>query len=797
MTSTVSTASESTAQGAPLSSGLSRWLTVRLLLVMAAASVGILLLCFVLLSALFDRFEHEAAQTELGRVEAVLLRDSQTLAEIADDYARWDDTYRAVRGEYPEFMDDNFTPASMRNLRFQVVAMLGNGGQLLQARQLGRGVLSMALEPEWAQALSGPPLLAQCHTAREGMVWLPTGALMVARVPINNTAGSEKPTGCLVFARLMDGDYFSSLQPFTGVQASLSRELGVPEHRHSLLNTAPWLAQKPLSQFAATLQVMHQPRLSQQQMPVFWLTSLALLLTAFMAVCALYVLVQRKVVRRLRTAAMLADRFRTQPELEVNWPHKGQDEIDRLGQSLNELVAQVRQQSRYAAMHDPLTGLFNRRGLMVLLDEALRARPAAASAADAQTDGESATPLLCLLLLDLDGFKSINDGFGHDVGDALLCHVAGQLRVSVLAGDQVARVGSDEFALVLHGAQPAHFTALASQVLERVGLPLIHGDVQVAVTASIGIARTGQADNARDWLRNADLAMYQAKQKGGNGWYEFDEALQADAQRYSRLSQALRRAVEDNTVQVVYQPVIDVVTDRVTSMEALMRWSLDGEAIHPDEFIPIAEETGLITSLGRQVLDKSCALLARLRAQGHDLTCSVNLSMRQFSEPDLIGDVVRTVAAHGLPATAIRLEITESLVANAEHVIDAVMRDLHGRGFRFMLDDFGTGQSSLHRLQALPFHTIKIDRSFVIPLQRGDQIMVRTVVELARALNMQVVAEGVEQPEELAQLLSLGVTQIQGYLTARPMSERALAVWLNERRSHPRAANQLRPDTGG
>ena len=143
-------------------------------------------------------------------------------------------------------------------------------------------------------------MLAQCHTAREGMVWLPTGALMVARVPITNTAGSETPKGCLVFARLMDGDYFSSLQPFTGVQASLTRELVVPAHHHSLLNTAPWLAQKPLGRFAATLQVMHQPRLSQQQMPVFWLTSLALLLTAFMAVCALYVLVQRKVVRRLR-----------------------------------------------------------------------------------------------------------------------------------------------------------------------------------------------------------------------------------------------------------------------------------------------------------------------------------------------------------------------------------------------------------------------------------------------------------------------------------------------------------------
>lgn len=791
MKPTVLPDSESRAQGAKRSSSLSRWLTVRLLLVMAAASVCILLLCFVLLSALFDRFEHEAARTELGRVEAVLLRDSQTLAEVADDYARWDDTYRAVRGEYPEFMDDNITLASVRNLRFQTVVMLDDRGQLLAARQLDEGLLRTTLEPEWAQALSGPSVLAQCQTTREGMVWLSAGALMVARAPINNTAGNAKPMGCLVFARLMDEDYFSSLQPFTGVQASLSREGVVPAHPYSLLNTEPWLAHKPLSQFAATLQVMHHPSLSQQQMPIFWLTSLALLLAALMALGALYVLVQRKVVQRLWTAALLADRFRTQPDLDVSWPHKGQDEIDRLGQSLNELVAQVRQQAQYAALHDPLTGLFNRRGLMVLLDETMSARAAAPADDAATTDGASAPAPHCLLLLDLDGFKSINDGFGHDVGDALLCHVAEQLRVSVLPSNPVARVGSDEFALVLHGAQPAHCTALASQVLERIGLPLIHGNVQVAVTASIGIARMGQADNAKDWLRNADLAMYQAKQKGGNGWYAFDEALQADAQRYSRLSQALRRALEDNTVQVVYQPVVDVATDRVTSMEALMRWSLDGEAIAPSEFIPIAEETGLITSLGRQVLDKSCALLARLRAQGHDLTCSVNLSMRQFAEPDLIDDVVRTVAAYRLPATAIRLEITESLVAHAEHVIDAVMSDLHERGFRFMLDDFGTGQSSLHRLQALPFHTIKIDRSFVIPLRRGDQIMVRTVVELAKALKMQVVAEGVEQPEELAQLLSLGVTQIQGYLIARPMSERALMVWLHERRNHPRATKRL------
>jgi EAL domain-containing protein (putative c-di-GMP-specific phosphodiesterase class I) len=200
--------------------------------------------------------------------------------------------------------------------------------------------------------------------------------------------------------------------------------------------------------------------------------------------------------------------------------------------------------------------------------------------------------------------------------------------------------------------------------------------------------------------------------------------------------------------------------------------------ISPAEFIPIAEENGLIGRLGMQVVDRSCTLLARLGALGHDISCSVNLSVRQFTEFNLAEDVPRRVAAHGLAPSALRLEVTESLVADAESAIVDTMHALHALGFDFLLDDFGTGHSSLHRLQHLPFQTLKVDRSFVAPLQHGDQVMVRTVVDLAKALRLEVVAEGVETPEQLLSLLELGVTHLQGYLLARPMSDEALVLGL-------------------
>lgn len=769
---------------------LGRWLVVRMVVILCVAVGGVLLLSHQALSTLFDEFEQSAARQQLARVQSALQQDGRALGEVVQDYAQWDDAHRFVRGQQPNFMADNFTSASMRNLRLDAVLVLDGQGRWLADVQNGPQGLVPRIQPAWLSALVQANKPLRCADTREAGVWVDDTLLMVARMPISNTAGNLPPVGCMVFVREVNAAYLSGMEQYSGIRISLSRTPGMADPTLVQQADGMWVASAHLPLVAGSLSVHYQSQLGEQRRTIMAWLMLALVLVTVMAVGVLYALVQGKVVKRLRHAAQLADGYRRTPDAPIVWPDQGEDEIDRLGLSLNELVSQVRAHQHHAAHHDALTGLSNRRGLE------------AALAAVSFEFGDVSGPLACLVLLDLDNFKTINDGFGHEVGDALLCRVAHQIEAVGRSGDTTARTGGDEFALLLHGLSREQALALVTTLMEQLRLPLVHGGLQVATSGSVGLAFSDSAPSAQSLLRHADLAMYQAKQRGRNGWVIFNEALHVEAQRRSRLAQSLRRSLDEGQLQVAFQPVLDVRTNRVTSMEALARWSSDGEVISPAEFIPIAEENGLIGRLGMQVVDRSCALLARLSAQGHDLSCSVNLSVRQFTEFNLQEDLPRRVAAHGLMPSALRLEVTESLVADAESTIVDTMHAMHAQGFDFLLDDFGTGHSSLHRLQRLPFQTIKIDRSFVAPLQHGDQVMVRTVVDLARALRLEVVAEGVETPEQLRCLLDLGVTHLQGYLVARPMSDEALVLWLDTLKrqgggASPQVAAWLTATSGG
>lgn len=744
---------------------LGRWLGWRMVLVMGVASAVVVVLAHLALNRMFDAYERSAASDDWARVQAVVLRDSQTLGEFTQDYAFWDDSYAFVNSAEGSYMDDNFSLSSLRNLRVLGAVVLGVQGQVLGVRRVHEGELLNVLPAELASVLTGSSVLATCQARSSQLIWLDGEPLMVAKVPTRNTQATAPPMGCLLFMRALDAAYFESVREFTGVAASL-RDGTNTETRQWASTPDHWMAQGAVPELSATLTVTHDSSLTTERTWIVALVAGALALVTALAVGVLYGLFQYKVVGRIARLSALTERYRAQPLQPLGWPEGEDDEIQRLGRSFNELVAQVQRQARHAFTHDALTGLLNRQGL----DEQLQSLPFS------KVEQRSLVP--CLVLLDLDNFKVLNDGFGHAVGDALLRHVAQQLSQTVRSGDAVARVSGDEFAVVLLGIPREHSLDMARRLLECVRVPLVHNDLQVATSASMGLAYADTASSAANLVRNADLAMYQAKQSGRDSWCLFNEALQVSAQRRSRLTQALRQAVQDDSLQVAYQPVVDVATRRVLGVEALARWSLDGEAISPAEFIPIAEETGLIGKLGMQVLHRSCALLARLRAQGHPLYCSVNLSLRQFLEFDLVHDVPKVVSFYGLPAAAIRLEITESLVAESETPVTNTMRALHALGFDFQLDDFGTGQSSLHRLQTLPFQTLKIDRSFVIPLDRGDTLMVRTVLDLAHALGQSVVAEGVETTQQLAALQALGVSRIQGFLLARPMSDLALEAWL-------------------
>jgi diguanylate cyclase (GGDEF)-like protein len=745
---------------------LGRRLIGRIVLVFLAVGVLVSALSYFALNRSFDSFERSAAAETLKRVQTVLRRDSQTLGGVVVDYAYWDELYAFMSEQRDGFMDENFTVASMRNLQVHAAVVFDLAGEVLGARFSHNGQLGNELPASWMAYLTGSAVAQACTTVGHALIWAEDDPLSVVFAPIRNTTVDRPSRGCFVLVRRLDSTYRASVAELVGVDFTLLRAPGLPTSQHRLAD-GEWLAQAALTPWPASLSIEHPPSLDDERAWIMALMTGGQVVLSLVAIGVLYALLHLMVVRRLTHFSSLADDYRQTHDASISWPISGRDEIDNLGHSLNELVKQVHWQVDYQATHDSLTGLLNRQGL----ERVLSKLPFHAL--------EQRSRTICLLMIDLDNFKVVNDGFGHDVGDALLRHVAAQLTAAVREDDVVARLGGDEFAILLHEGYRESVDEFVQRILSNIRVPLTHAELEVATSGSIGLAFCDGVASSAELLRNADLAMYQAKQQGRDICAHFNEDYKVEAQRRNMVEQALRLAVRDNAIQVVFQPVVDVVSQRVVGIEALARWSLDGEAIAPSEFIPIAEEIGLIGKLGLQVLERSCAMVAHLRALGHHVPCSVNLSMRQFVDSNLVVDVPRIVFAHGLPAASIRLEITESLVAQSDAALTLAMTDLYRLGFEFLLDDFGTGHSSLYRLQTLPFQTIKIDRSFVIPLERGDDVMVRTVRELARDLNLQVVAEGVETQTQLDQLVALDVHRIQGYLIARPMSDAALLHWMS------------------
>lgn len=422
----------------------------------------------------------------------------------------------------------------------------------------------------------------------------------------------------------------------------------------------------------------------------------------------------------------------------------------------------------HLAYYDELTGLPNRR----MLFEKLR---------HAQAASTRTSYLGALLFLDLDNFKNLNDTLGHDYGDMLLKQVAQRLQKVVRAGDTVARLGGDEFVLLFEELSSSDDEALVNaqrvvqKVLATLSEPCMLSNFEYHITPSIGVTLFGGGDESAETLmKNADLAMYQAKAAGKGTYCFFDPAMQATAERRRYIEVELRRAQELDQMTMAYQPILDM-TGKVVAVEALVRWQHPEQgAIAPGEFIPVAEKSGLIVALGRWVLQTSCEQLARWQADPERarLRIAVNVSAVQFHQQDFVEQVLEVLRETGADGRRLRLEITESmLVENIEETI-ARMTALRAVGVSFSLDDFGTGYSSLNYLKRLPLSVLKIDQSFVrdIAVDPNDAAIVQTIIAMAHSLGLRVVAEGVETEGQRAYLIKHGCDQLQGYLLYRPMS---------------------------
>jgi predicted signal transduction protein with EAL and GGDEF domain/DNA-binding response OmpR family regulator len=454
---------------------------------------------------------------------------------------------------------------------------------------------------------------------------------------------------------------------------------------------------------------------------------------------------------------------------------------------------------RHLANFDALTGLPNRRQLMIRIEKALEL---------AWRLGHE----LALLLIDLDRFKVINDTLGHAAGDELLLEIGRRLRACVRQNDQIVessfdaqlprshrgleaigRLGGDEFVALLpeiHSFEDAE--RVAQRILDVLSRPVMLGGREYFVTASLGVAiYPRDADDVMTLLRHADIAMYQAKSIGRNTFSFYHPDFNRSGSNRLELESDLHKALERQELVLVYQPKVDVANGRVVGAEALMRWYRNGVLIPPSEFIPLAEETGLIVPLSDWALREVARQISAWHAEsGLEVSVAVNLPVRLFERSDLVERLIHAITPFNIPARLIQLEITEtSLMRNLHEVIPALQRLSH-LGVQVAIDDFGTGYSSLAYLTSLPISEVKIDRSFVNDLGTSEQskAVVTAIVALARALHLRVIAEGVETERQLEVLHQLGCDLVQGYLYARPLSAEAFLHWLRQP-VHPRPAS--------
>ncbi len=432
----------------------------------------------------------------------------------------------------------------------------------------------------------------------------------------------------------------------------------------------------------------------------------------------------------------------------------------------------------HEATHDSLTGLPNRAHFTTILESAI-------AHARANSNHKFA-----VLFLDLDRFKVINDGLGHVIGDKLLIEIAERLESCVRPGDVVSRFGGDEFTILLNNLKTFEtVTEVAERLQEKLAAPFFIDNFEVFTSASIGIIMSDAAyNNPESFLRDADTAMYRAKEAGKARYEIFNSAMYIHNMNLLRMENDLRKAIERREFKVFYQPIVSLETGETNEFEALIRWEHPELGfIPPNDFVPVAEETGLIIPIGEWVLEESCRQIGRWRHQFPEkpLSVSVNLSAKQLMHPNLIKQVKGIMKSGNLVPACLKLEVTESMVMdNAEAALE-VLSELCALGVRLSTDDFGTGYSSLSYLHRFPFEQLKIDRSFIGKMDSDpkSEEIVRTILTLAENLNLEVVAEGIETEKQLLRLRELGCNMAQGYLFSKPVSvleaEKILANGLN------------------
>ena len=596
----------------------------------------------------------------------------------------------------------------------------------------------------------------------------PEGAL-VHRIDLTRLVGNSAPEAADGSVQLLyDG------RPILGQDEAGG---GSTASAQSLTQTKPLELHAMLAPLRLAVRLRADPALIRG--PLGQLTMIYLLIGLAVLVGAVLfsALAARRLARPLRELEQVAASVVASGSVDHRFEVGDFAEVARLGQTFNlmlERLGAAQKQLARLAHHDALTGLANRIRFHDQLSAAL---------ADVQRSRDT----IGVLLLDLDNFKDVNDTLGHPVGDELLKQVAGRLRDLVRTTDTVARLGGDEFAVIAtHLSDSAAAAVLGRKMVDAISESFELAEHDIYVSASVGIAVCpSDGDSSEQLLKNADLALYKAKQEGRCNFQFFDQELNDAAQTRKQVEASIRAAIDESAFRLHYQPRIEIDSGRVAGVEALVRWRSAERMVYPDAFVPVAEESRLIVPLGEWILRTACEQKRAWDRQGlQPFTMAVNLSAIQLGRDDYVERLLAVIAESGVDPTGLEIEITESALMERVDAIAERLARFHALGVRLAIDDIGTGYSSLVNLKRLAVDVLKIDRSFIRDLEvdPDDAAITRAIIQLGNSLDLTVVAEGVEKPGQEVFLRQHGCHQAQGFLYARALPADELEAWVRSRK---------------
>lgn len=745
-------------------------------------AIGAVIIQYVMERSMREFEQRDAART-LDRINILLDLQLTNMRKQATDYAVWTTTYDYMASGDYNYLNENYSEAIFDNLDIDYAFLIKTDGSVAMALIRANQLIPGATGIRFIANIKDKPMATQIADLATDKKEPNVGSILsinnkkyiygISSILTNDGNGPSR--GHVVFVRSLDKKRMNQLTKMAQIDFTLStalhnNQINIGDER---IQSSKIISDTTGKAIANIIVNQQRPLKLQITTTRNYISAYALVMI-LIALLIVFFMFDRLVLRKIDTLVDNIFSIRQGGAIGKRLQAIGNQDLDRISSEVNHMLEDLsisHAKLQHEAFHDHLTGLGNRRLLLKELDASFQALK--------RKESEG----FILFLMDLDDFKDINDLYGHLAGDYVLKAIATRLSERTSSPDLTVRLGGDEFAILIKSSVVAEAKHLADQFLDAVSRPINWDGISLSVKASIGIVianSTADPENKPiDWLRKADIAMYASKNINSNAYLLFHPDLEIDLNERKHMESELFKMINEETSEIWMQPILKHSDNSLFALEVLSRWfhpSL-GE-ISPVTFIRMAEEIKLISSFDRSVIKRSCAQLFELRQQHPDVKLCINVSAITLAESKFSAFIGEQIQLHSIPDGVLMLEVTETILASDESALLNSISTIQQLGVRFLIDDFGTGHSSLSRLNALPLDYLKIDGSFLMALDEGQDTICKTIIQMAHSLNMMVIAEGVETATQMQRLAELKCDYVQGYLLAKPMSPPQLAVYL-------------------